>query len=393
MILMRGIPGEGERRRAGRGRSAGRRRGWVLLGLIACPGLCAAQGGAFGTYGPPYRVVEMPQSGVGSIGLVGDALPDGRMLVVTGLEVMRETAPASGSFEVVGLLDSASMNGATDPAFLTISPDGQSIAIGGGTGRAVAVFATSLVASSSEPVPLTPAVARYYGVPHYDAAWADGSRLAMTAGDSGSPTRVTLLDITSSPGAPDNRTIVENIPGASAGIAFDAAGRLYTGNGYALTGAPSTTGTIRAFDRALTVDGAAPADFGTMGVLIGDVLSASAMLFDREGNLIVGGGDFDAGDTGYLGVISAGAIAAALAGLGSVDPDDPLQLLRLTPTSDPMAFYGSAYNPVTGELFARMTNFATGANTWFGTVPAPAGAAAVVIGVGLAAARRRRRHA
>jgi MYXO-CTERM domain-containing protein len=73
-----------------------------------------------------------------------------------------------------------------------------------------------------------------------------------------------------------------------------------------------------------------------------------------------------------------------------VDPTDPLHLLRLTPTSDPFAFYGSAYNPVTGELFARVTDFVTGANTWYGTIPGPAGAAAVIIGVGLAAARRRR---
>jgi hypothetical protein len=372
-------------------RGAGR-RGWVaaVIGLVACPALCAAQGSAFGSYGPPYRVVAMPPSGPGSIGLVGDALPDGRLLVVTGLEVMRETAPGSGSFEVVGVLDSASMNGTTDPAFLRVSPDGQTIAIGGGSGRAVAVFASSLITSSGEPVPLTPAVARYYGVPHFDAAWADGSRLALTAGDYGSPARVTLLDVTSNPAAPINRTIVENIPGASGGIAFDAAGRLYTGNGYALPGATSTTGTIRAFDRSLTVDGATPADFETMGVLIGDVLSASALLFDREGNLIIGGGDFDAGDMGYLGVLSAAAIEAALSGAGAVDPTDPLHLLRLTPTSDPFAFYGSAYNPVTGELFARVTDFVTGANTWYGTIPGPAGAAAVIIGVGLAAARRRR---
>lgn len=361
-----------------------------VAGVLVWTGVCCAQG-AFETYGTSYRTVQMPPNGPGSTGLAGDALPDGRMLVVTGLSVMRETGVGTGMFETVAVLDSAAMGGATDPAFLRVSPDGMSIAVGGGFNRPVAVFAADVLPSSGAPVPLTPAVARYYNVPHFDAAWADGSRLALTAGEFGSPAYVSLLDTTSDPAAPSNRTILWNIRGSSAGIAFDSAGRLYTGNGFDIEPGGSETGTIRAFDWSITVDGTSPADFETAGVLIGEVLSASAMLFDREGNLIVGGGDFSSGDTGYLGVLSAAAIAAALAGQGAIDPDDPAALRRLTPTSDPFAFYGSAYNGVTGELFARVTDFVSGTNTWYGTVPAPA--SAVVLALAAASAKRRRRDA
>jgi hypothetical protein len=69
-------------------------------------------------------------------------------------------------------------------------------------------------------------------------------------------------------------------------------------------------------------------NFEGAGVLIGEVLSGASLLFDAEGNLIVGGGDFGS-DAGYLGVLKADRIAGALAGLGPVDPSDPAQLRLL----------------------------------------------------------------
>lgn len=358
----------------------------AALALLASP--CAGQG-AFGTYGSSYRAITMPANPPGSTQLVGGALADGRLLLVSGLSVLRESAPGSSLFETVALLDSAAMGGNTDAAFLRISPDGQSVAVGGGLDRPIAVFPVGALPASGLPILLSPGTAAYFDVPHYDAAWADDSRLALSAGPFGLPAQITLLDTASDPAAPSNRTIVTNIAGASAGVAFDSAGRLYTGNGFAYGPGGSTTGTIRIFERSATIDGAAPADFETSGVLLGDVLSAGPLLFDAEGNLVVGGGDIGAADTGYLGVVNAQAIAAALAGLGPIDPSDPTMLLRLTPAADPFAFYGGAYNPVTGELYAALTDFATGQNTWYATVPAPGGAALILV-TALAAGRRRR---
>jgi len=358
--------------------------------LLAIAAPCAAQS-AFDAYGETYRPVTLPAAAAGSTSTAGATLPDGRILAVTGLGIYRETGVGSGAFELVATLDSAQMGATTDPAFIRVSPDGGRIAVGGGTDRPIAIFATSSLGTGAAPATLTPGIADYFHVPHFDAAWADSTRLAITAGGSDLTSRITLLDVTSAPASPSNRTIIDNIRGASGGIAFDSAGRLYTGNGYGDQPGWSATGALRAFD-ASVLDAPSPADFETSGVLIGEVLSATSLTFDFEGNLFVGGGDFGEMDVGYLGVISGEAIAAALAGLGPIDASDPSQLRRLTPVADPFAFYGSAFNAVTGEAYVTYTDFFTGETTWFATIPAPGGAAAAFT-LGVLAAGRRRRHA
>jgi len=199
-------------------------------------------------------------------------------------------------------------------------------------------------------------------------------------GEFGSAAYVSLLDTSSDPASPDNDIVITGIAGSSAGIAFDAAGRLYTANGYA-DGSGSMTGNIRAFD---PTEWGVGADFETGGVLIGDVLSGGSMRFDRDGNLFVGGGDFGDFDAGYLGVLNAHAIADALAGFGPIDPGDPLDLKRLDPRGDGFGWFGSAFNALTGELYV------TDGDTWYATVPVPGVLGAFLAGAGLAMQRRRR---
>jgi hypothetical protein len=251
----------------------------------------------------------------------------------------------------------------------------------------VLVFDSTALGTPLMPATIGAGVARAFSVAHYEAAWTDGTHLALTAGEFGSPAYVSLLDTSSDPVSPVNPHVIENIGGASAGIAFDGAGRLYTGNGFDNGPGGSATGWIKAFSPSEWAMGAA--DFEAGGTLIGDVLSAGSLAFDLEGNLFVGGGDFSAGDTGYLGVISAGAIGGALGGGGPIDPLNPSQLRRLDPRGDSLAFYGGVYNSVTGEVYVTYGDFASGANTWYATVPAPAGA--VVLVLAAAAAGRRRR--
>jgi hypothetical protein len=325
--------------------------------------------------------MPLPPVGAGSFDVKGDILPDGRIVAVTGASVYLERARGSGVFDAVGILDSSEIGSATDPAFLRISPGGDTIAIGGGFGKPVAVFGVQALGTPGLPVVLTSgSVASYFDIAHYEAQWRDGSHLAVTAGEFGSPAFVSLLDVRSDPGAPVNPVIIEGIGGAPAGIAFDAAGWLYTGNGFDLDpSSGSETGAVRAFAPELWGGGAA--DFESAGVFVGDVLSASALLFDLEGNLIVGGGEVP-GDAGYLGVINADALTRALGGLGPIDASDPLQLRRLDPLGTGDGYFGAAYDRTTGMLFA------TDGSLWHGTIPGP-GAASLLFAACILNGRRR----
>jgi len=348
----------------------------TLVGALAAP----AAADAFSNYGDAYRAFSTPPIGNGSFGVAGAALPDGRLLMVTGNSVYLETGVATASFDEVAMLDASQTGGSTDPAFLSISPNGSRIAIGAGFNKPVAVFATSALGTPDAPTTLTSgSVADYFAVGHFDAAWYDNNSLALTAGNFGQPAFVSLLDTTSAPNNPTNPLIITNIQGASSGIAFDSDGRLYTANGFA-NGNASDTGNIRAFDAA---DWLAGADFEAEGTLVGDILSGNALRFDAEGNLFVGGGDFGNFDAGYLGVVNADALAEALAGFGPIDSGDAGQLARLDPRGDGFGFFSSAYNAATGELYV------TDSDTWYATIPAPT-TLALLAAAGFFARSRRR---
>jgi len=353
----------------------------VSCAAAAALGVCAASpafADAFERYGQSWRVVTPPPIGPQSYQVMGGALPDGRMLAVTGNSVFVESGVGSGAFDEVAVFDAGKTGGGSDPAFVAVGPTG-TIAVGTGFGRPVVVFGVEALGTPGAPTTLTPGIASYYDLPHYHGAWSHDGRLALTAGDFGSPSRVSLLDVMSDPSAPVNVTIVDNIAGASAGVAFDSAGRLYTANGLGYGGG-SDTGWIKAFEPAAWQHG--PADFESQGVLIGDALSGVSLAFDAFGNLAIGGGDYFEGDYGYLGVIHAGAIADALAGLGPIDRNDPLQMRMLTPPTGGFAFFSASYNASTGELYA----FDGG--EWFATVPAP-GSAALLALAALSVRRRR----
>ncbi len=370
------------------------RAGWLRAGaaVVIAVGAQSALGreaarasgdGAFFGYGAAYQDVLLPAVGGGSFFTVGDALPDGRIIAATGLDVFVETSVGSGVFALGASIDSGLVGGRMDPAFLKVSPDGSRVALGAGAGLPLLVFDPAVALGGATGV-IDGASASVFKVEHFDAAWADSSHLGIASGVFGSPSVVTMLDVTSDPGAPVNPTVVSNIVGASGGIAFDAAGRLYTGNGFDIAPGGSETGWIKAFDPAEWSGGAV--DFEAGGVLIGDVLSASAMDFDSKGNLFVGGGDFSSGDAGTLAIVRAEALMAVLGGAGPVDAGDPLSVRRLDPRGDGFGFYGSVFNGATGELYV------TDGVHWHATVPAPA-TALVFAAAGLAGGARRMRRA
>ncbi len=346
--------------------------------LSAIPGVVRAE--AF----DDYRLVqtfELP-AGAGPFNI----LTDGRIIALVDDTVHVETAPGSRSFTLHGTLPSAdvSLFGAV---FIRVSPDGTKIAVGNNGGASGAAFQVGVFDFAS----LT---GEWFSANHFDAAWFDDTHLALTAGDFANPSVVTVLDTTSpDPSNPTNPTVIGNIGGASGGIAFDTAGNLYTGNGFSFgstdtvsanafasrlqpphgrrflrhqlershdAAAPyriaSGTGTVKAFDNAswtASLAGGAPVDFEIDGTLVVDVLSASPLGFDAEGNLFVGGGDAPP-DNDAIALVRASAVTAALAGMGSADPTDPAQVRLLDPIMDnPFNFYSANYNPVTGELYVR----------------------------------------
>lgn len=106
--------------------------------------------------------------------------------------------------------------------------------------------------------------------------------------------------------------LISGIPGASAGIAVDDNGNLYTGNGYANMG--YATGEIRSFDMdkfPLVWD---------EGVFAGDVLTSGSLIWAGKGILLVGGGEaFVAdGDNDYFAALDTSDGGT----IWMIDPDE-----------------------------------------------------------------------
>ena len=277
-----------------------------------------------------------------------DVLPDGRMIALAGANVFIETGVATRVFSPLGTLGGADI-ASFGAAFIRVSPDGARIAVGNNGGSTFSDFKVGVLDVGT----LT---GTWFVADHFDARWIDSTQLAVAASDFSNGSRVTVLDTASAdPTSPTNPAIVTGIGGASGGIAFDADGRLFVGNGFASFG-PSATGAVKAFEQAAwtaALIGGTPIDFEADGVFIVDVLGASPLGFDEEGNLYVGGADA-APDDDSVALVSATAIASALAGGGPVDAGDPAQVRRFDPLpADDFNFYSAGYNRVTGELFVR----------------------------------------
>jgi hypothetical protein len=276
-----------------------------------------------------------------------DALADGRMVTVIGNDLHIETSAGSRAFAFHGTLSGADFP-SFGPAFVHVSPNGIHVAIGNNGGASFADYRVGVFE-------ITTLTGNWFAAEHFDGAWVDDVRLALTAGEFGDPAYVSLLDTSSSnPNNPDNPVVIENIGGASGGVTLDGQGNLFTGNGFSLSG-PSGTGTVRAFlnadwENAVTMS--TPLDFENDGVLVVDLLSASPLGFDVEGNLIIGGGDFnEPGQFDYVGLVRESAVAAALAGQGPVDVNNPALVRRLDPNpTNEFNFFTFAYNPVLKEI-------------------------------------------
>lgn len=335
----------------------------------------------FDHFGETFRSIAPPMVGAGSFGVVVDALPDGRLVAVTGNEILVEPSSGAGDFLIAATIDASLLDGPTDPAFIAVSPTGFRLAIGAGFGKPILIVDAAIL-NPANPVLLTPANTARFFVDHFDGSWLSDEALAVSFGAFGAPASISLLDVTSDPAAPVNQIIVFNIGGASAGVGFDAAGNLYTGNGF--DNSPNTPGTSETgwIKRFTTEEWTAGANFESQGVLVGDLLSAGALRFDDHGDLFVGGGDFRSGDFGTLAIIRNEALTQSMNTGLPVDESDETQVKRIDPLGNGAGFYSAAFNRATGELL--ITDFAG----WFATSgrqPGDLNGDAVVNGADLAA--------
>jgi len=293
-----------------------------------------------------YSMMEVFELPVGSSAM--DTLPDGRIVTLVDADVFLEDAPGARTFSNVGTLPLADI-ASFGAAFVAVSPDGTRIAVGNNGGASFVDFRVGVFDFPS----LT---GGWIAADHFVAAWVDHQRLLVAVSDFTNGSSVAMLDAGDvDPANWTFTTVITNIGGASGGVALDGSGNLYTANGFASLG-PSGTGDIRVFfssDWMQVLSGGLALDFEAVGVPVVDILSGSPLVFDGEGNLLVGGGD-TAPDDDAVAIIRASAVADALAGMGRVDVNDGLKVRRVDPIADnDFNFFSCETNVALGELYVR----------------------------------------
>lgn len=308
---------------------------WTVTALADAPGGYGMASGY--TITPPYDshsfttlLAAFPST---STRLVDGYPLASRLLAATGRTVYLLKTFGSSDWLPVATL--ATSDPYMDPAFLALTPSGEKIALGTGLNKPLYVLATSGLSVTSPVVLTTSAQARRYdNLSYYSAAFRDERYLFVNAGGAElGESYVYVIDTESA--SNDVTTIIADIPGASAGIAFDAQGDLVTGIGWDQD--DTATGDIKIFDAASIAaalgDGTS-LEYDTSGALLAtNLLSADSLGFDSAGDLDVGGGDVfgSSGRYGYANVVSASVVTRVLAGGAPADSSNPAEVATIAP--------------------------------------------------------------
>jgi hypothetical protein len=282
----------------------------------------------------PTYSLTLPASD-SSFGSVADAFGESVSSDVDGYALRGRFLAATGStvflqknFGADVWLPVASVPENMDPGFLKISPSGAKIALGTGFYLPIYVFPTALLSVASPPQLSAAPGSKRFSEDYFDAAWRD-ERYLFINGEALGGSQIYALDTDGTSGAPI--PIIPDIPGASGGIAFDAAGDLVTGIGYG-----EKTGELKIWSAGLVARAlnGEPFSYATSGaVLVDGALSAASLGFDSDGNLYVGGGDVfgSSGQYGYAALLSASVIQRVLSGGAPANPDSADDYLKIQP--------------------------------------------------------------
>jgi streptogramin lyase len=273
--------------------------------------------------------VTLPPPEPGSFSTAFDFIPDGRLVVFTGTEVRIQSQRGSSTFNLIGSLP-AEFRGGSDPAFVVTGTLGSFFLLGTGAGGSQ--FPSQPFNGSIFVLPRTGGQANLVtNIPfHTGADFRRPLEAFVSRGDASfAKSAVERVNLSTQA----VQTVIDNVPGASAGVGVDRLGNVYTGIGSDPNG--QRTGEIRRFSRRIinqAIQTRVPVNFGD-GEFVAKVLSAGGLLFDGEGQLWVSGGDL-------LGNGQQGFIA-------EVDPKTGQILRRIDPTDGnpdggPQAFFSIA---------------------------------------------------
>ncbi|NEO59670.1 MAG: calcium-binding protein [Moorea sp. SIO4G2] len=182
--------------------------------------------------------VTLPNPAPGSFSTTFDFLPDNRLVTFNGLEVQVQSQPGSSDFNLLGTLP-PEFEGAT-PAFIITEPTADFFVLS--TGANGDIFTLPITGGEAELIADIPL--------NFSASFRSeqSDQLFINRGTQPqgafSGSQVEQLSLSTG----DIQTIVEDIPGASAGVGFDSFGNLYTGIGLDPDG--ERTGEIRRFLRS-----------------------------------------------------------------------------------------------------------------------------------------------
>lgn len=251
------------------------------------------------------QTVSLPPFDAGAFSTAFDFTRDGRLVAYTGDNVYLQSAVGSSSFTLIGSVP-PQFRGGSDPGFILTAPNGLFFILSAGSGGAK--FPDPSFNGNTYLLPITGGEAQLIARVPLSFAGAFGrssSELFVDQGNafpeppSATSSQVVRLDLATGQVQP----VVADIPGLSGGVAVDREGNLYTAIGFL----PGRTGEIRRFrkdDVDDAVKTAAPVDFAS-GTFVATSLSAAPLVFDREGDLLVGGGDVNTpgGQSGFIAEI------------------------------------------------------------------------------------------
>jgi hypothetical protein len=261
------------------------------------------------------QAVTLPPPDTGSFSTAFDFTPSQTLITFSGFNVRLQDQRGSSTFNPLGTLPDNFLGG-SDPAFIVTSANNLFSVLGTGAGGSK--FPDEPFNGSIFILPRTGGTAtKVASIPfHVAAAFRAPTELFVSRGEASfTKSAVVRLSLTTK----QVQTVIDNIPGATGGVGVDSSGNVYTGIGADPN--KQRTGEIRRFtkpkvDQAIQTGVAL--DFSKDGEFVAQVLSASGLVFDQQGDLWVGGGDIQGG--GQKGFIA------------EVDPKTGAVLRRIDPT-------------------------------------------------------------